>query len=100
MNPLKILAIAALAAILRRGGAGARGGAPTSGCPAASLQQEEILKVEHRKAIEDTEKLIKLAEELKSDLEKDEYHVLSVASLKKTEDIERLARKIRERLRR
>ncbi len=99
MNPLKILSIAALAATLA---APAQENEESSDVrlPSGKSQQEEILKVEHRKAIEDTEKLIKLAEDLKADLEKDEYHVLSVASLKKTEDIERLARKIRERLRR
>jgi hypothetical protein len=99
MNPLKILSLAVLAATLA---APAQENEESSDVrlPSGKSQQEEILKVEHRKAIEDTEKLIKLAEDLKADLEKDEYHVLSVASLKKTEDIERLARKIRERLRR
>ena len=99
MNPLKILSFAVLAAALA---APAQESEESSDVrlPSGKSQQEEILKVEHRKAIEDTEKLIKLAEDLKADLEKDEYHVLSVASLKKTEDIERLARKIRERLRR
>ena len=100
MNPLKILAIAVLAVALAASAQEPEDEASDVRLPSGKSQQEEILKVEHRKAIEDTEKLIKLAEELKSDLEKDEYHVLSVASLKKTEDIERLARKIRERLRR
>jgi hypothetical protein len=99
MNPLKILAIAVLAAAFA---APAQNSEESSDIklPSGKSQQEEILKVEHQKAIEEAGKLLRLAEELKSDLEKDEYHVLSVASLKKTEDIEKLARRIRDRLRR
>jgi hypothetical protein len=41
---------------------------------------------------------VKLAEELQDDLAKEDRHVLSIASLKKAEDIEKLARKIRTRL--
>jgi len=44
--------------------------------------------------------LVKLAEQLQDDLIKEDRHVLSIATLKKTEDIEKLARKIRTRLRR
>ena len=42
---------------------------------------------------------MELAEQLKEDLEKNEEYVLSVSSLKKTDDIEKLVRKIRGRLR-
>ena len=38
------------------------------------------------------------AEELQDDLNKEDRHVLSIASLKKAEDIEKLAHKIRTRL--
>lgn len=100
MNPLKIIAIAVLTVVFAASAQGPEDEASDVRLPSGKSQQEEILKGEHKKAIEDTEKLIKLAEELKSDLEKDEYHVLSVASLKKTEEIEKLARKIRERLKR
>jgi hypothetical protein len=99
MNPLKIIAIAALAAALAASAQQA-GEAADIKLPSGKSQQQEILKVEHQKAIEETAKLIKLAEELKADLEKDEYQVLSVSSLKKTEEIEKLARRIRERMRR
>ena len=40
------------------------------------------------------------AAELKADLEKSDYNVLSIGTLKKTDDIDRLAKRIRERLRR
>ena len=41
---------------------------------------------------------MKLAEALQDDLIKEDRHVLSLTSLKKTEDIERLAKRIRTRL--
>jgi len=44
--------------------------------------------------------LIELSEELKRELEKNDKHVLSVAALKKSEEIEKIAKRIRGRLRR
>ncbi len=99
MNPLKILAIAALVAAFARPAQKAEEASDVK-LPDGRSQQQEILKSEHRRAIEDVGRLIKIAQELKADLEKDEYQVLSVSSLKKTEDIEKLARRIRERLHR
>ena len=66
--------------------------------PNGKSQQEEILKAEHQKTLEDASELVKLAEQLQDDLIKEDRHVLSIATLKKTEDIEKLARKIRTRL--
>ena len=40
-----------------------------------------------------------MAEELKTDLEKSDRFVLSLDTLKKTDDIEKLVKKIRDRLR-
>ena len=42
--------------------------------------------------------LSKLADELKLALEKNDRYVLSIGTLKKTEEIERLAKRIRDRL--
>lgn len=66
--------------------------------PNGKLQNDEILKADHEKSVQDAAQLIDLAEGLKRDLEKDDTHVLSLASLKKTEEIEKLARRIRSRL--
>lgn len=63
-------------------------------------QVEELLKADHRKSLEDSAQLLKLAEELKVELEKNDRHVLSVAALKKTEEIEKLAKRIRGRMKR
>jgi hypothetical protein len=66
--------------------------------PNGKSQQEEILKAEHEKSLKDAASLLDLAEQLKADLEKNDRHVLSLATLKKTEEIEKLAKRIRSRL--
>ena len=68
--------------------------------PNGKLQRDEILKSDYRKTVEDARELSKLADELKVDLEKSDYNVLSVGALKKTDDIDRLARRIHDRLKR
>jgi len=66
--------------------------------PNGKLQKDEILKADHEQSVKDAAQLIDLAESLKRELEKDDTHVLSLSSLKKTEEIEKLARRIRSRL--
>jgi hypothetical protein len=66
--------------------------------PNGKLQRDEILKAEFQKSLDDARELSKLAEELKTDLEKNDRYVLSIATLKKTEDIEKLAKRIHDRL--
>jgi hypothetical protein len=66
--------------------------------PSGKSQRDEILKAEHQKSLDDARELSKLADELKLDLEKNDRYVLSISTLKKTEEIEKLARKIRDRL--
>ena len=66
----------------------------------AHTQREAMIKADHKKNVEEAEALLKLAEELKTDLEKDDANIVSVKSMKKTEDIEKLAKSIRGRLKR
>ena len=66
--------------------------------PNGKLQKEEILKADFQKSLEDARELSKLADELKADLEKNDRYVLSIPTLKKTEDIEKLAKKIHDRM--
>jgi hypothetical protein len=66
--------------------------------PNGKLQRDEILKADFQKSLGDARELSKLAEELKTDLEKNDRYVLSIATLKKTEEIEKLAKRIRDRL--
>ena len=68
--------------------------------PNGKMQQEEILKADHQRDLKDAAHLVELAGQLKQELEKNDQHVLSLSSLKKTEEIEKLAKRIRSRLRR
>jgi hypothetical protein len=68
--------------------------------PSGKSQRDAILKVDHEKSLQDAGELVKLTEELKIELEKNDRHVLSVSSLKKLEEIEKLAKRIRGRLKR
>lgn len=68
--------------------------------PNGKLQSEEILKSEHGKNLEDVEELIRMSEELKAQLEKNEHHVFSIQTLKLTEEMEKKIKKIRGRLKR
>jgi hypothetical protein len=51
-------------------------------------------------SLEDARALSKLADELKLDLEKNDYNVLSLATLKKVDEIDKLAKRIHDRLKR
>ena len=67
--------------------------------PNGKSQRDEILKQEREENIRDAAQLAQLAQELKEDLEKNDRFILSLGTLKKTDDIEKLARKIRSRMR-
>ena len=68
--------------------------------PNGKSQREEILKADHERSLKDVAELIKLSEELQIELEKNNRHVLSVASLKKLDEIEKIAKRIKSRLKR
>jgi NAD kinase len=67
--------------------------------PSGKSQKDEILRAEREANIKDAAHLVELAEGLKADLEKNDRFVLSMGTLKKTDDIEKLVKKIRARLR-
>ena len=66
--------------------------------PNGKLQRDEMLKAEFQKSLDDARELSRLADDLKLDLEKNDRYVLSIATLKKTEEIEKLAKRIHDRL--
>jgi hypothetical protein len=68
--------------------------------PGGKDLKEEMLKAEHAKSIKDAELLISLSQELHDELEKNTRFVLSVSAIKKTEEIEKVAKRIRSRMRR
>jgi hypothetical protein len=67
--------------------------------PNGRSQRDEILKAEYRQNVKDAGQLVELAEQLRQEIEKNESYVLSLSALKKTDDIEKLVKKIRARLR-
>ncbi len=66
--------------------------------PNGKSQSEEILKQEFAKNLSDSRELTELARTLQEDLEKEDRFVLSLATLKKLDDIEKIAKRIRSRL--
>src|SRR5215831_3976581 len=81
------------------------GGGPPPGpggdlqLPNGKSQRAEILKAEREQNIKDSAQIAELAKDLQQELEKNESYVLSMSSLKKTDEIEKLAKRIRNRLR-
>lgn len=67
--------------------------------PNGKSQRAEILKAEREQNIKDAAQIVDMAKDLQQELEKNESYVLSMASLKKTDEIEKLAKRIRGRLR-
>jgi hypothetical protein len=101
--PVLLAGVSVYALQQQGGGRGGRGGGAEEEdviLPSGKSQKEEILKAEHRQNLKDAAELAELADQLKIDLEKNDRYVLSMATLKKTDDIEKLAKRIRARLRR
>ena len=46
--------------------------------PSGKSQREEILKAEHQKSLRDVAELVRLSTELQAEIEKNDYHVLSL----------------------
>ncbi len=67
--------------------------------PNGKSQKDEILKAEYQQNLKDAAQLTELAQELQQDLEKNDRFVFSISTLKKTDDIEKLVKKIRARMR-
>ena len=67
--------------------------------PNGKSQRAEILKAEREQNIKEAAQIVELAKDLQQELEKNESYVLSMSSLKKTDEIEKLAKRIRGRLR-
>lgn len=67
--------------------------------PDGKSQRDEILKSENARNLKDAAELVDLAEQLQRDIEKNGAFVFSLATVKKTGDIEKLVKRIRGRLR-
>ena len=68
--------------------------------PATSKQIEDMLKADHEKNLKDLEKMAKLVEEVQTDTRKNARDVISMKSIRSLEQIEKLSRTIRGRMKR
>jgi negative regulator of replication initiation len=68
--------------------------------PNGKKQQDEILKAEYEQNVRDARDLVSLSKSFEEDLEKDDRFVLSLSSLKKLDDMEKLTKRIRGRMKR
>jgi hypothetical protein len=68
--------------------------------PNGKSQNEAILKADYEKTLKDAAELVTLSQALQKELEGNDSHVLSYDSLKKAEEIEKIAKRVRGRLRR
>lgn len=75
-----------------------RASEPQEDTPTAPNSPAKILKYQHEETLKDLEKLVKLTAEVQEEVEKAGENVLPLATLKKLDDVEKLARKIRSRL--
>ena len=66
--------------------------------PNGKSQNNAIATQNHEQALKDTNELISVAEQLRQELQKAGKYVVPISSVKKTEEIEKLARRIRGRL--
>jgi hypothetical protein len=63
-------------------------------------QIEDLLKDDKKKSLQDTDEILKRAATLKEELDSNDQHVLSMKAIKDVEEIEKLAKRIRGRMRR
>jgi hypothetical protein len=68
--------------------------------PNGKSQKDEIIRVDYERNLRDAGELARLSEEIKDDLEKGDRYLVSLKTLKKLDDVEKLSRDIRQRLRR
>jgi hypothetical protein len=61
-------------------------------------REDELMKLDHKKNLEDSANMAKLAQEVNEEFEKDDRFVMSIKTLKNLDEIEHLAKAIRGRL--
>lgn len=66
--------------------------------PNGKSRNDAIAKKQHEESLKDADNLLAAARDLKEELERAGNYVVDVSSVKKTEEIEKLARRIRGRL--
>ena len=68
--------------------------------PNGKSRNDAIVKADYEKSLKDAAELVELSQSLQKELENNDSHVLSLSSLKKAEEIEKIAKRIHGRLKR
>jgi hypothetical protein len=68
--------------------------------PNGKLQRDEIAKADYKKNLEDAAQLLQLSQDVKEALDNGDQYVVSLRTIKKLDDIDKLSRSIRGRLKR
>ena len=66
--------------------------------PNGKSQNDAIAQEEHKRSLKEADDLVALAEEIRADLRKAGNYVVPLSTVKKTEEIEKLAKRIRNHL--
>lgn len=66
--------------------------------PDGKSQKNAIAKEQHEQALKDADQLVSAAEDLRSELRKSGTYVVPLTAVKRTEEIEKLAKRIRGKL--
>jgi hypothetical protein len=67
--------------------------------PNGKLQRDEILKADYEQNLKDARALMDVARTFELDLEKSDQYVLSLGLLKKLDDVDKITKRIRNRMR-
>ncbi len=68
--------------------------------PDGRLWSEAVLKANYEANLKELERMRKILDSVQEELEKSKGHVLSIKALKDLEELERLSRRVRDRMRR
>lgn len=63
--------------------------------PNGKSQNDAIAQEEHKRSLKEADEMVSLAQEIRSEIQKAGNYVVPVSTLKKTEEIEKLAKRIR-----
>ena len=63
-------------------------------------QRDMVVKEDYQKNLDDSRAMVRLAEALRDEIEKNEQYIVSMTAVKKAEEIEKLSKRIRSRMKR
>lgn len=63
-------------------------------------QRDMVVKEDYQKNLDDSRAMVRLAESLRDEIEKNEQYIVSMTAVKKAEEIEKLSKRIRSRMKR